>query len=116
MLRDLGLEGAKASKLPGSKKEQTRAGGGPSGAGGYPMNSIQEEQNFHYGRGKGRGEVVCGGDVRPGSEPVKSESGLDKAEETTSYSKRKANLNIQSTSSKEASDDPEILAVETSKL
>ena len=51
MLRDLGLEGAKAIKLPGFKEEQTRARGGPSGAGEYPMNSIPEEQNFHYGRG-----------------------------------------------------------------
>ena len=36
-------------------------------------------------------------DLIPRSEPVKSESELDKAEETTSYNKWEVNLNIQST-------------------
>ena len=76
------------------------------------MNSLPEEQNFHYGRGNGRGEVAGREDVRPGSEPVKSEGGLMKAEETTPYKqKREVSFNIQSIASKDAGDDPEILAV-----
>ena len=39
-----------------------------------------------------------GGVVRPGSEPVKSKSELDKAEETTSCYKKEVNFNIESIS------------------
>ena len=38
VIRDLGLIGARASKLPGSKEDHKRAGGGPPGAGVYPQN------------------------------------------------------------------------------
>ena len=46
VVRDLGSEGATPSKLPGSKEEHKRAGGGPAGVGEYPLLSL----------GKGRGE------------------------------------------------------------
>ena len=36
IIRDLGLVGAKPSKLPGSKEDHKKAGGGPHGAGVYP--------------------------------------------------------------------------------
>ena len=36
IVRDLGLIGAKPSKLPGSKEDHKKAGGGPHGAGVYP--------------------------------------------------------------------------------
>ena len=36
VVRDLGLEGIKLSKRPGSKEEHKRSGGGPAGAGVYP--------------------------------------------------------------------------------
>ena len=39
-IRDLGLEGARGSKLPGSKDEMKKAGGGPAGAGEYPLLSV----------------------------------------------------------------------------
>ena len=56
MIRDLGLTNAKPSKLPGSKEEHKRAGGGPRGAGVYPLLFVGgATMNSHIGGGKGRG-------------------------------------------------------------
>ena len=41
-MRDLGLEGAKISKLPGSKEEHKRTGG-PTGPGEYPVLGVSAE-------------------------------------------------------------------------
>ena len=41
-IRDLELTTAKGSKLPGSKEESKKTGGGPAGAGEYPVNSVEE--------------------------------------------------------------------------
>ena len=69
-IRDLGLSDAKPSKLPGSKEEQKKSGGGPAGAGDYPLNLAEagaETRNWEFpsGRGKGRGiveEIMAVGD------------------------------------------------------
>ena len=71
VVRDLCLENAKPSKLPGSKEEHKRSGGGPSGAGVYPINAIDVEPqgavdaevdmheyiDKYTSKGKGRGSV-----------------------------------------------------------
>ena len=70
-VRDLCLENAKPSKLPCSKEEHKRSGGGPSGAGVYPLNAIDVEPqgavdanvdmheyvDKYTSKGKGRGSV-----------------------------------------------------------
>ena len=71
VVRDLCLEHVKPSKLPGSKEEHKRSGGGPSGAGVYPINTIVVEPHGavdvdidlheyidkYTSKGKGRGSV-----------------------------------------------------------
>ena len=57
-IRDLGLEGARGSKLLGSKGEAKKAGGGPAGAGEYPMLTL--------GTGKGMSfAAACPGRCPP---------------------------------------------------
>ena len=59
VIRDLGLTDAKPSKLPGSKEEHKRAGGGPHGAGVYPLLSVSgTAADSRIGIGKGKGEAV----------------------------------------------------------
>ena len=68
-VRDLVLENAKPSKLPGSKEEHKRSGGGSSGAGVYPLNAMDVEPpgavdvdlhaslDKYASKGMGRGSV-----------------------------------------------------------
>ena len=68
-MRDVGLENAKPSKLPGVKEEHKCSGGGPSGAGVYPLNAMDVEPpgavdvdlyaslDKCASKGKGRGSV-----------------------------------------------------------
>ena len=83
VIRDLGLEGVKISKLPGSQEEHKRAGGGPAGAGTYPMLELGADPDIldvneldvpHVpgGMGKGRGDSgsaashdICAVDAAP---------------------------------------------------
>ena len=74
VIRDLGLENARPSRLPGSKEEHKRAAGGPAGAGVYPMLSMGEEFELvvdasddpvilHKGGNIGKGKGVCSTDA-----------------------------------------------------
>ena len=67
-MRDLGLEHARPIKLPGSKQEHKHSGGGPAGAGVYPLNGMDVESpsvmddlpanlDKCASKGKGRGSV-----------------------------------------------------------
>ena len=69
VVRDIGLVGAKASKLPGSKEEHRRAGGGPSGAGVYPALPATSLCTAELRSGKGRGPVLSATEAQ-GVHPV----------------------------------------------
>ena len=47
VVKDLGLQIAKPSKLPVSKEEHKRSDGGPSGAGVYPVNAMDVEKRVY---------------------------------------------------------------------
>ena len=103
VVHDLGLAGAKGGRLLGTKEEKLKhsevsnanQSDGTSPTLIFSICNTHTTSRFPRGNviGKGRGGVVI-----LGSECAKTESELDKAEETTSYNKREVNLNIQSAS------------------